>query len=151
MIAQEIRDGKDDDGRSGRGERVDERRFEWHPTYAGRTLDEVTASLRDELGRDQRAYALVLEGAEEQEGAALASVLELEKRWGEFDFGWAETDPAVLADRIAAFEWERESRRALFPFEEYRRSAPAPVRVPGSGAGGDESGDRPWWAFWRKD
>ena len=123
-------------------------RFVWHPEYGGRTLGDVTASLRDELGRDQRAYALVLEGAEEREDAALASVLELEKKWGPFDFGWAETDAGVLAGRIAAFEWAREGRRELFPFEEYRRGE-GPAAVAGGGPGDREGSDRPWWAFWR--
>ena len=127
-----------------------EERFAWHPEYAGRTVGEVAAGLRDELGRDQRAYALVLEGAEEREDAALAAVIDLERRWGAYDFGWAEAEPNVVADRIAAFEWERETRRELFPFEEYRRTAPLPATAPGSSTGGDESG-RPWWAFWRKD
>ena len=125
-------------------------RFTWHPEYAGRTVGEVAASLREELGRDQRAYALVLEGAEEREDAALAAVIDLERRWGAYDFGWAETDPQVLAERIAAFEWERESRRELFPFEDFRRSAPSPVPAPSSPPTRDES-SRPWWAFWRKD
>ena len=128
---------------------MDERRFGWHPTYAGRTLDEVTASLRDELGRDQRAYALVLEGAEEQEGAALASVIDLERRWGAYDFGWAEAEPGELASRIAAFEWERETRQALFPFADYRRATP--VSKPGPGVGAGDEPSRPWWAFWRRD
>jgi len=106
--------------------------------------------LRDELGRDQRSYTLVLEGAEDRESDALAAVIDLERRWGVFDFGWAEADPAALAERIAAFEWERESRRELFPFEEYRQIAPASVPASGMPAAGDETG-RPWWAFWRKD
>lgn len=118
----------------------------WHPEYGGRTVGEVTAHLRDELGRDQRAYSLVLEGAEEREGEALEKVLELEKRWGGFDFGWAETDAAILAGRIAAFEWAREGRRELFPWAEYRLEE-GPAAAPG---GPEDRGEgRPWWAFWR--
>ena len=121
-------------------------RFQWHPVYKGQALGAVTERLRGDLAHDQRAYALALEGAEEHEDAALASVIELEKRWGEYDFGWAEIDPKVLADRIVEFEWAREKRQELFPFSEFRASqqpaAPAPA-VP-------EERERPWWAFWRR-
>lgn len=121
----------------------DNQRFAWHPTYTGRTRHDVRAELQKELGRDQRAYGLAMEGAEAHELAVLASVIELERKWSAFDLGWVDADAAALADRIATFEWEREQRRALFPFDEVRRvganaSAPSPPS------------DRPWWAFWRK-
>jgi hypothetical protein len=48
-------------------------------------------------------------------------VLRIEKRWSPFDLGWAEADPGELADRILAWEWEREKRQELFPFEEMRQ------------------------------
>lgn len=107
-------------------------RFAWHPTYRGKTLAEVQGAIQQELARDQRAYALLLDGAEKEENAALASVLELEKKWGAFDFGWAETDPADLAARVAAFERARDQRRELFPYAAYRDEiAPAPAVRPG--------------------
>ena len=95
-------------------------RFVWHPRYRGRLVEEVRVEVAQELARDQRAYALVLEGAEQQENVALASVLDLEKKWGTYDFGWAETDPADLAARVAAFEKARDDRRELFPYQRYR-------------------------------
>jgi hypothetical protein len=118
-------------------------RFAWHPTYRGRTAREVRDELRVEIDRDQRQYALSMEGAEEHEQRVLASVIELERRWSGYDFGWLEVDPGELADRIVAFEWERERRQTLIPFEEYRRSlepALAPPAAP----------EKPWWAFWRR-
>ena len=120
-----------------------EKRFTWHPTYRGRTLRAVRDELRLELQRDQRQYGLAMEGAEEHEQSVLATVVELEKKWGVYDFGWAEVDPADLADRIAAFEWEREQRRELFPFDEVRSARAAELAPPVAPA-------RPWWAFWRR-
>ena len=111
-------------------------RFSWHPEYAGKTVAAVRARLRVELANDQRAYGLSLEGAEHQENAALARVVELEKRWGTFDMGWVETDPDELAARIVAFEQAREARRDLFPFSAYRDEhdpPPAPAAA------------QPWW------
>jgi hypothetical protein len=97
-------------------------RFAWHPTYRGRTVAEVRADLAQDLARDQRAYALALDGAEQHENDALATVLDLEKKWGTFDFGWAETDPADLAARVTAFEKARDDRRELIPYPAYRDS-----------------------------
>jgi hypothetical protein len=121
----------------------DASRFEWHPTYGGRTAREVRAELARALASDQRAHALALEGAEGHESDALASVLEIERKWGAYDFGWAEADPEELAGRIVAFELERERRRELIPFAVYRAES-APISAP------DEGAERPWWAFWRR-
>lgn len=119
----------------------DDERFAWHPDYRGQTVAEVRTTVRNALAGDQRAYALLLEGAEEHESAALASVLDLEKRWGVFDFGWAESDPDELAARIAAYEWTCEQRRERIPWEHYRDEiAPMPA----------VADNRPWWAFWRR-
>jgi hypothetical protein len=118
-------------------------RFAWHPTYQGRTLRQVRDALRTDLSRDQRAYSLAMEGAEEHEQQVLASVIEMEKKWSPYDFGWAEADPAELAERIAAFEWEREQRRELFPFDEVRTARAAELAPP-------VEPSRPWWAFWRR-
>ena len=94
--------------------------FEWHPQYAGRTLEEVTRELETEIARDQRAYEVALMGAEESEHDALASVVDVEKRWSPFHFGWNDAPPAELAQRIAGFEWEREQRREMISWQEYR-------------------------------
>ena len=117
-------------------------RFVWHPTYRGQTLQQVRDQLRTELQRDQRAYGLAMEGAEAHEQAVLASVIDLERKWSEYDFGWAEADAPTLADRIAVFEWAREQRRELFPFAEVRTAAAAAAPAAASA--------RPWWAFWRR-
>lgn len=102
-----------------------EARFVWHPVYRGRTVAEVRTEMTTELASDQRAYALALEGAEQSENAALASVLNLEKKWGEYDFGWAETDPHALTARIIEFEQARDARQELIPFSDYRASQTA--------------------------
>ena len=101
-------------------------RFAWHPRYRGRTLSEVQAELTQEIARDQRAYALVMEGAESEENATLAAVLDLERKWGPFDLNWAESDPAALAARIVAFEQERDRRRELLPYTTYRDAVATP-------------------------
>ena len=101
-------------------------RFTWHPDYAGRLVVDVQRELVEEITSDQKALALALEAAESREDDALASVLRLEKRWSPFDLDWAEADPHELADRILRWEWEREKRHELFPYEEYRaRETPA--------------------------
>ena len=103
-------------------------RVVWHPEYANRLVNDVRQQLVDDIAADQRAYAMALDAAEAQEDDALATVLRLEKRWSPFDLGWAEMDPGELADRILAWEWEREKRQELFPYEEMRqRGAPRPA------------------------
>jgi hypothetical protein len=102
-------------------------RFTWHPEYAGRIVADVRQDLVDEITSDQKALGLALDAAEEHEVDALANVLKLEKRWSEFDLNWAETDPGELADRILAWEWERERRHELFPYSEMREQAPLPT------------------------
>lgn len=114
-------------------------RFVWHPQYRGRTVAQVTDELRGDLAHDQRAYELMLAGADQRESAALAAVLPLEKKWGAFDFDWAVADPTELATRIVTFERERERRQDLFSYEAYRRESTPQT----------ESSSRPWWAFWR--
>jgi alkanesulfonate monooxygenase SsuD/methylene tetrahydromethanopterin reductase-like flavin-dependent oxidoreductase (luciferase family) len=94
--------------------------FTWHPKYKGQEVERVRRDLRDEIGRDQRQYALSLEGAEQAEHDSLSTVVELERRWGSYDFDWAETDPQELADRIIQFELERDSRQELISFSDYR-------------------------------
>jgi len=101
-------------------------RFTWHPQYAGRTVFDVRQELVNEISADQRALTLTLDAAEAREDDALESVLRLERKWSPYDLNWAESDPGELADRILAWEWERERRHELFPYSEMRDSqAPA--------------------------
>ena len=119
--------------------------FRWHPAYAGRSADDVRRELAEEIARDQRAYELALEGAEQSEHASLSSVMEIEKRWSMYSFDWADTEPQALAARIVAFELERERRRELFPFAEFRereRGTGAPGAPSTGGAPGDDAGRR---------
>lgn len=95
-------------------------RFSWHPTYKGRTHAAVRRELATEIARDQRAYNLAMDGAEADEHDSLASVIDLDRKWSDFDLGWAEADPEELAGRILAFEAERDRRRQLMPWQEYR-------------------------------
>ncbi len=94
--------------------------FAWHPQYSGQTFDTVERGLTAEIARDQRQYQLSLEGAEKSEHESLASVVELERRWGNYAFDWAEMDAGELAHRIVNFERERERRQELISFREYR-------------------------------
>lgn len=94
--------------------------FSWHPEYAGQTFDTVQRGLVSEIGRDQRQYHLALEGAEQSEHESLTSIVELERRWGNYAFDWAQMDAAELAARIVGFERERERRQEMIPFAEYR-------------------------------
>ena len=111
-------------------------RFAWHPRYRGRSLAEARAEIERELTSDQRAYGLALEGAERHENAALASVIELERKWGPFDLDWAESDPAALAERVAAFEQAREQRQEMVPYATYRDELdPTPAPGPGRSGG----------------
>lgn len=117
--------------------------FTWHPEYQGQTRRQVRDDLQREIGSDQRQYALALEAADERENDALKSIITLEKRWGDYDMGWAEADTATLAERIASFEWAREERRKMFPYAEFRDTVSPPE------ANGTDDGV-PWWAFWRR-
>lgn len=117
-------------------------RFTWHPQYRGQTAAEVAAAVRADLEHDQRAYELALESADEREHDTLAAVIDLEKKWGQFDMGWAECDAEDLAARIAAFEQERDRRQELFPFADVRGDLVASIPEP--------TADRPRWAFWRR-
>ncbi len=103
--------------------------FVWHPDYTGKSVAAVRSSLAAEISSDQRAYALTLEGAEEHEGDSLTSIIALERKWGPFDLNWAETDPGHLADRIIAFELDRDRRQELIPYASYRdlHSPPEPA------------------------
>ncbi|HEV2128656.1 MAG TPA: hypothetical protein VGR22_08570 [Thermomicrobiales bacterium] len=94
-------------------------RFEWHPEHAGRTVEDVREELEREIAADQRQYRIAMEGAEEAEQDALASVVTLERRWGRYDFGWAELDAGDIASRIVEFEQERERRREMISWSEY--------------------------------
>jgi hypothetical protein len=97
-----------------------EETFAWHPTYAGKSVAEVRSIVTEDIARDQRAYALAMEGAEHAEGASLTTIVELERRWSPYDFDWAEMDASTLAGRIVAFEQDRENRQEMIPFAEHR-------------------------------
>lgn len=99
--------------------------FVWHPEYSGKSFDSVRQQLEDDIERDQRAYNLALDGAEKEEFGAFNSVRELEKRWSEYDFGWVEVPPKVLADRILAFERAREERQQLIGWQDWKAESVA--------------------------
>lgn len=96
--------------------------FQWHPTYNGRAHEDVRRELANEIARDQRSYNLAMEGAEANEHGSLASVIDLDRKWSDFDLGWAEADPEALASRIVAFEAERDRRHELIPWRDYREA-----------------------------
>lgn len=95
--------------------------FEWHPEYEGKTFESVRRNLIDEIARDQNAYHLALEQAEKKEHDAFNSIREIEKRWSEYDFGWAEVDPELLADRIVAFEQARDKQQVMMSWQAWKR------------------------------
>ncbi len=94
--------------------------FVWHPLYRGRSTVGVFAKIRAELARDQRAYALAMEGADEHEQDTLAAAVKLDRKWGPFDLDWATADPAEVAQRVVAFEQARDDAQELFPYRSYR-------------------------------
>jgi hypothetical protein len=103
----------------------DDRAFRWHPDYRGRTAESVERELADQIANDQRAYELALSGAEQSEHQALASVMDLEKRWSVYSFDWSETPSDGLARRIVDFELERDRRQEMISYEQYRDEAGA--------------------------
>ncbi len=102
--------------------------FTWHPEYSGKTFEEVRRTLIDDITRDQRAYHQALEDAEKEEFGAFNSVREVEKRWSEYDFGWFDVPPDSLANKILAFERDREGRQEMFSWQDWKaQSAPDPM------------------------
>lgn len=104
----------------------------WHPEYSGRSFESVERELMDTIRRDQATYHLTLENAEKEEYGAFQTVRDLEKRWSDYDFGWFDVEPNSLAQRISAFEQERERRQELIDWSTWRASAapiPAASRV----------------------
>lgn len=108
--------------------------FMWHPTYRGQTTDEVFRNLRDELQRDQRQYELALDGAEQSESSALTSVIELDRRWGQYEMDWANVPANDLAQRIVDFEYAREQRQELVSYGVWRDEVGAPAAATADGA-----------------
>lgn len=100
--------------------------FTWHPEHAGKSVEEVQRELTYQIEGDQRQHRLAMDGAEEAEHDALASVMSLERRWGQYSFDWADQDAATLAARIVAFEQEREQRQEMMSWSAYRASVEAP-------------------------
>lgn len=106
--------------------------FSWHDAYRGQSREDVERELADQIASDQRAYELALSAAEKEEHAALASVMELEKRWSGYSFDWADMPAEDLARRIVDFEWERERRQEMISWEQYRDEAsPSDTRPQG--------------------
>lgn len=97
--------------------------FQWHPDYQDRRVEDVQREIAGEIARDQRQYEVALLGAEDSEYDALATVVDIERRWSAYDFGWNEADPNDLARRIVEFEWQREQRQELFSWQEYRNGS----------------------------
>lgn len=131
----------------------DASRFAWHPQYRGQTVDEVRATLTEDLRLDQRSYAITMDGPDENESEILVRVVGLEKKWGPYALDWSTAEPASVIDRVIAFEQERDARRELFPYAEFRDRNTIRTPPVSSGSGGgtpDESGGTPWWAFWRR-
>jgi hypothetical protein len=112
-------------------------RFTWHPHYRDRTVADVRAELLSDLEHDQRVFALAMDGAEEHEHDVLATVMQLDKRWGPFNLDWATAEPEALVASIVAFEKARDDRRELFGYDTFR---PPVDESQGSG-----SAPRPWW------
>lgn len=102
------------------------REFTWHPEYAGHSFEDVRRGLIEDITRDQRAYHLALEEAEKEEFDAFNSVRELEKRWSEYDFGWFDVPPDSLANRILAFERDRESRQEMISWQDWKAESDSP-------------------------
>lgn len=100
-----------------------QRTFTWHPTYRGRTAESVERELENQIRSDQRQYELALSGAENSEHQALASVMELEKRWSVYTFDWTDTPADDLARRVVSFELERDLRQEMIPYGQYRSGA----------------------------
>lgn len=116
-------DTRPDTGESG------ERRFIWHPEYQGRSADSVQRDLTEQIRGDQRQYDLALSGAEKSEHQALSSVMELEKRWSVYTFDWADEPAEDLAARILDFELERERRRSMISYKQYRAESGSAPRT----------------------
>ena len=98
--------------------------------YPEMLIAPMRQELVDDISADQRAYELALEAAETKESDVLASIMALDKKWGQYDMGWAEADPGQLADRILEWRWEQEKRHELIPFAEIRAQAPLPEISP---------------------
>ena len=107
--------------------------FQWHPEYQGRRFEDVQRDLADEIARDQRQYEVALMGAEDSEHDALASVVDIERRWSAYDFGWHEADADDFARRVVEFQWAREQRQDLFSWQEYRRTSGTTSRAAAKG------------------
>lgn len=124
--------------------------FVWHPVYKGRTYESVRRELLDEIRRDQRAYELSLEAAEQNEHASLQAIMKLDNRWCAYDLGWTEANVEQLADRAMQVEVERERRHEMFPVKEMRDTMPAISTAPGVQPAGEEvarSLGIPRWAY----
>ncbi|MGC4107716.1 MAG: hypothetical protein QM753_15450 [Thermomicrobiales bacterium] len=100
--------------------------FAWHPAYQGREVESVRRDIADELRRDQRAYELALQAAEQNESASLQSILTLDGRWSPFDLGWVEADPVQLTDYVVAVEVERDRLQRMASPKQLWAQVPPP-------------------------
>lgn len=125
--------------------------FVWHPIYKGRDVASVRREVLDEVRRDQRAYELSLEAAEQDESASLQAIVKLDSRWCAYDLGWTEANVDQLSDRVIAIELERERRQEMFPVREMRDSLTPVSTRHGVQAAAEESisggPDIPRWVY----
>jgi hypothetical protein len=102
--------------------------FSWHPDYQGCSVEKVRRDMIDEIRRDQRAYELALQAAEQNESASLQSIMKLDNRWSSYDFGWVEADPEQLTNFVMSVELERERRQEMVSVKSLRSALnPSPV------------------------
>lgn len=117
--------------------------FAWHPVYQGRDVESVRRDITDELRRDQRAYDLALQAAEQNESASLQSILKLDTRWSGFDLGWTEADPAELAAYVLAVELERDRQQQMASPKALWAQVPPPHIAHAGPAGGEDLSNEP--------
>ena len=115
--------------------------FAWHPLYQGRDVESVRRDIVDDLRRDQRAYDLALQAAEQNESASLQSIITLDTRWSPFDLGWTEADPAQLASYVLVVELERDRQQRMASPKELRAEVTPPAIAHAGPSGAEAASD----------